>query len=72
MRALTGALKPGGKLWIREPTGEDHGMSATEIRELMREAGLEEVLFQTADSMITGPMYMGRFEKAVHLRAEPP
>lgn len=67
VRALAGALKAGGKILIREPTEEDHGVSVSEIRELMTEAGLEEVQFKTTDSMITGSMYTGRFEKAAQL-----
>ena len=36
-------LKPGGRLWIWEPTRPSHGIPAKEVRSLMSQAGLQEV-----------------------------
>lgn len=41
--ALVHCLKPEGSLFIREPAKPDHGMPLSEIRALMRDAGLQEV-----------------------------
>lgn len=43
VEALGELLKPGGRLWIWEPTRPSHGMPAEEIRGLMAEAGLREI-----------------------------
>ena len=43
VKELAAVLKPGGRLWIWEPTRRSHGMPADEIRELMEDAGLKEV-----------------------------
>ena len=40
--ALGALLKPGGRLWIWEPTRESHGMPVGEIRDLMASSGLTE------------------------------
>ena len=42
VKILAGLLKKGGKIYIKEPTKESHGMSAEEIRTIMEAAGLEE------------------------------
>ena len=58
VRALARALKPGGRLWLLEPTRPSHGMSASEIRDLMRGAGLHE---QSAE--VTERAFRGVFAK---------
>ena len=58
VQALAQLLKPGGRLWILEPTRPSHGMPAEEVRALMDEAGLKEV---SADS--EGNAFKGIFEQ---------
>ena len=58
VQALGALLKPGGRVWIWEPTRPSHGMPAEEIRGLMDEAGLGEVSVQ-----IEGNAFKGVFEK---------
>lgn len=40
---LVRKLKAGGKVYVREPTGDRHGMPASEIRAILAENGLKEV-----------------------------
>ena len=60
VQALARALKPGGRLWILEPTRMSHGMPVAEIRELANKAGLTEV-----ESEIGKNSFRGIFQKAV-------
>jgi ubiquinone/menaquinone biosynthesis C-methylase UbiE len=41
--ALAKCLRPEGALFIREPSKPEHGMPLSEIRALMRDAGLREI-----------------------------
>ncbi|MDP2796582.1 MAG: class I SAM-dependent methyltransferase [Methanoregula sp.] len=41
--ALAKCLRPEGTLFIREPAKPEHGMPLSEIRALMRDAGLREI-----------------------------
>lgn len=61
--ALSRTLKSTGKLFIREPTKEKHGMPPDEIRELMRNSGLREIRFSEEKLAFVGPTYSGVFEK---------
>jgi ubiquinone/menaquinone biosynthesis C-methylase UbiE len=54
VKALGSLLKPGGRLWIWEPTRDSHGMSADEIRGLMQGAGLREVNGELQGSAFKG------------------
>jgi ubiquinone/menaquinone biosynthesis C-methylase UbiE len=63
VHALSSTLKNDGKLFIREPIKEDHGMPADEIRELMENAGLREIRFSEGKLAFVGPIYSGVFEK---------
>jgi ubiquinone/menaquinone biosynthesis C-methylase UbiE len=63
VHALSSTLKNDGRLFIREPTKEGHGMPADEIRELMRNAGLREIRFSEEKLAFVGPTYSGVFEK---------
>jgi len=58
MYVLANKLKPGGSLYIWEPTKISHGMPVEEIRELLANAGLEE---QTHEK--TKSSYKGKFLK---------
>jgi hypothetical protein len=58
VQALSPLLKPGGRLWIWEPTRPSHGMPAEEIRGLMEKVGLREV---SAEAQ--GNAFKGVFEK---------
>lgn len=63
IHALSSILKNDGKLFIREPIKEGHGMPADEIRELMRNAGLHEIRFSEGKLAFVGLTYSGVFEK---------
>ncbi len=62
VQTLVGSLNTGGRLIIKEPTRETHGMPSWQIRDLMREAGLVEVKCQETKSM-KGPAFLGFFRK---------
>jgi SAM-dependent methyltransferase len=40
---LARKLRPGGRFVLREPAGDDHGISPADIRRVLEPAGLEEV-----------------------------
>jgi len=63
VRALAEKMKPGAKLFIREPTKEDHGMPPREIRDLMAENRLEEIEANTTKVLMMGDIYTGIFSK---------
>ena len=63
VNALAHLLKDTGSLFIREPTGERHGMPANEIRSLMASAGLRETGHEISKSLFVGPTYSGVFRK---------
>jgi len=51
---LSSKLKPGGKLFIKEPIRTRHGMPVDEIRYLMKRGGLKEVDFKINKSTYVG------------------
>jgi ubiquinone/menaquinone biosynthesis C-methylase UbiE len=57
VKSLVSRLKPTGKVYLREPLKEGHGMPVDEIRALMSDAGLEEWTSELGKSLIVGPMY---------------
>jgi len=59
---LSHKLKSGGKLFISEPTREQHGISAGEIRRVMTAAGFRERGSRFTMSLI-GRVFEGAFEK---------
>lgn len=63
VRCLQRKLKAGGRLYVREPTAERHGMKGEELRSLMKEAGLEEVQFVAIRPYGLIPMVQGVFRK---------
>lgn len=54
VKVLAGLLKKGGKIYIKEPTKESHGMSADEIRAIMEAAGLKEESGTEKKSVFSG------------------
>jgi len=63
VRALAKKMKTDAKLFIREPTKENHGMTPEEIREMMLKSGLKENESMTTKSIIMGSMCTGIFSK---------
>lgn len=63
VRTLTNSLRSGGKLFIREPMNQSHGMPADEIRLLMTQNGLRETGFEISKLIFAGQFYAGRFVK---------
>ncbi len=64
VKALYRNLKKTGTLFVREPTKEGHGIPAAQVRQLMHTAGLTEIDFSEARSLLLPPMYAGVFRKA--------
>jgi SAM-dependent methyltransferase len=60
---LAEKLRPGGRLFIKEPTKEGHGMPESEIWGLMATAGLEEMARFDDHTVFLGPMVEGHFRK---------
>ena len=60
---LARLLRPGGRLFSREPTGAKHGMPAAEARELYAAAGLSESLAMEGKMPIIGQYYRGVWTK---------
>lgn len=51
---LFSKLKPNGRFFIKEPVKETHGIPANEIRELLTQAGFQEIRYKTTKSEYTG------------------
>jgi SAM-dependent methyltransferase len=60
---LSGLLKPGGRLYIREPRSNLHGMQALEIRQLMQQAGLKEARLKASRMSFIIPVNEGIYLK---------
>ena len=60
---LAAILKPGGRLIIREPTSNNHGMPAEEVQELMQKNGLVEKSLVLKKMMFLIPVVEGSFYK---------
>ena len=54
---LARLLRPGGRLFSREPTGAKHGMPAAQARELFAAAGLSESLATEGKAPLLGKYY---------------
>jgi ubiquinone/menaquinone biosynthesis C-methylase UbiE len=54
---LARLLRPGGRLFSREPTGAKHGMPAAQARELFAAAGLTETLATEGRAVVLGEYY---------------
>jgi ubiquinone/menaquinone biosynthesis C-methylase UbiE len=56
---LARLLRPGGRLFTREPTSAKHGMPAAEVRKLLAAAGLVETLGTEGKMRLIGAYYRG-------------
>lgn len=65
--ALVPKLKPGGRLFLYEPTRASHGMAVQEMRALMASAGLVEATSEERTSA-----FIGEFEKTRGREISPP
>ncbi len=63
LQKIARILKNGGKLYIREPVRESHGMPAIEIKRLMSGASLKEVKGEFQKKFYTGPMFSAVYTK---------
>ena len=63
VNALSEALKPGGVLYIREPTSGRHGLPAAEIVDLMTHAGLRKTTLSEGRAFLLGRFLVGEFRK---------
>ena len=63
VRLLSRKLKKGGKVYLREPTGKNHGMPADEIRAIMAGAGLTEVSSQAGKDPQGWPTFQAVYVK---------
>jgi ubiquinone/menaquinone biosynthesis C-methylase UbiE len=62
-KILLSKLKKGGKAFVREPTGENHGMAAEEIRAIMTANGLREAGSSTGKGPRGWPTFQGVYVK---------
>jgi ubiquinone/menaquinone biosynthesis C-methylase UbiE len=65
LQTLVAKLKPGGVVFVREPTARRHGMPVEEIERLLREAGLQEKSMYQEGMLFLGPLYVGVWSKEV-------
>jgi ubiquinone/menaquinone biosynthesis C-methylase UbiE len=63
LKALTTKLKSGGKIYIREPIADNHGMPTGEIMELMQKVGLNEINLKINNIRFIGQITEAIFEK---------
>lgn len=64
-RRVAEALKPGGRVFLREPTGAARrGVTPEDLRRDMGSAGLRELRSSTERVLLMGPCYMGVFGHA--------
>lgn len=60
---LSGILKAGGRLYIREPRSKLHGIQSSEIQRLMQQAGLEEKKLKATRMSLIIPVNEGIYIK---------
>jgi len=61
--ALARLLRPAGRLFLREPTKEKHGIGADEVRRLTAAAGLPEEAAGHGKTLLAGRYFAGRYVK---------
>ncbi len=64
-------LRPGGRLFSREPTAAKHGMPSAELRKVYAAAGLTETHACVGRQMLLGEYYRGVWNKPAPERAMP-
>ena len=65
---LARLLRPGGRLFSREPTGAKHGMPAEQAREVYAAAGLVETLAREGKAPVHGRVLPRGLDEAGALR----
>ena len=60
---LARLVRPGGRLFSREPTRASHGMPAAEVREVLCAAGLRETSAGQGKALILGEFYRSVWSK---------
>lgn len=65
LAALVDLLRPGGRLYTREPSRKEEGIEVTALRNLLGGAGLSELRGGSGSSFWMGPHYAGVWEKRV-------
>lgn len=63
LKILVQKLKNGGKIYIREPIAENHGMPTHEIQRLMYNVGLREISLKINNMKLLGPITEAEFQK---------
>lgn len=63
VKKIASTLKTGGRIYIREPIGVQHGMEAREIRDVIGLCSMEEKSFEVYKSFLAGTMARGIFIK---------
>jgi hypothetical protein len=63
IQKLASLLRNGGRLIIREPASNQHGMPGTEVQELMKSNGLDAERFMSKKMMLFIPVVEGIFYK---------
>ena len=63
IEALAGKLRQGGRLFIKEPTKEPHGMPEAELWGFLLDAGLHPKARMASMSIFMGPIVEGQFRK---------
>jgi ubiquinone/menaquinone biosynthesis C-methylase UbiE len=63
LKSIAAVLKPGGRIFIREPLKKKHGMPVEEIRRLMNDASLQEELYEFQKRTVMGKLYFGVYIK---------
>jgi ubiquinone/menaquinone biosynthesis C-methylase UbiE len=67
---LARLLRPGGRLFSREPSSPKHGMPAAEVRKLFTAAGLTETMATEGKAAILGEYYRAVWMKPNELSGE--
>jgi ubiquinone/menaquinone biosynthesis C-methylase UbiE len=63
LAALARLLRPGGRVYTREPSRKEEGIEVTVLRNLLGGAGLSELRGTSSSSFWMGPHYAGVWEK---------
>ncbi len=67
LEKINKVMKDGGKIFIREPIKETHGISTTEVRKLMKSCGFVEIKGEMEKKFVGGEMFNAIFIKEKNL-----